>query len=147
MNDMKLPDDIPKKRGSIKLPDDMKLPDQDTAIQFAAHILARIDDDNVIVGPLVFERERDPGSLLFLVERSETGHGWSWNILEASREMAPWLRDCLIAELGKRRSLIIHDMDSELAAAKLAASLWPNPRIEWIVRELEERLREGPRLN
>jgi hypothetical protein len=115
------------KRGGVdmKLPDDMKLQDRAAVIEFAAHIFAAIDDNAVVVGPLVWERERaDPGrSLFFMVERSEAGRGYTWTILEASREMAPYLRACLIVELGKRCSLTIHDMDDEFAAARLAASL------------------------
>jgi hypothetical protein len=131
---------------TVKLPDDIKLPDQAAILQFAAHILARIDDGTVIVGPLVFERERDPASLFFMVERSEAGC-YRWNILEASREMAPALRECLIVELSERHSLIVYDVGDELAATRLAASLWPNPQIDWILHQLEERLRQEPRLH
>jgi hypothetical protein len=110
--------------------------------RLAEYVLDKSNDSHVIIGPLVWHRDGDrPNMRYFIVETSEEGRGWRGDKIEVPKDEAVELRTQFIAALVRQRPLVLHDMDDELAAAKLAATLWPGPRIKRIVREIEEERR------
>jgi hypothetical protein len=128
-----------------QLPDCSNAPLEVLLARLANYVLDKSDDSHVIVGPLVWYHDGDRlDRLYFVVETSEERRGWRADTIEVPKDEADEWRALFMAQLIEHRPLVVHDMDDELAAAKLAASLWPGPRIERIVREIEaERRRDN----
>jgi hypothetical protein len=81
-----------------------------------------------VVGPL---SQRD-GAPYFIVAASEQGFRCDQITVADDKD-----RTAFVADLGKVKGVVVHDLDCELRMAKLCEVLWPGPRISALRKAVE----------
>ena len=104
--------------------------------ELIGYILAGTDDYKVVVGPL---SQRD-GAHYFIVAASERGCGFRCDQINVNGDSGNKDRTAFIADLGKIKGFVIHNLDCELRMAKLCEALWPGPRISDLRKAVEAEL-------
>lgn len=102
------------------------------------HALKGANDINVVIGPLSW-RPTDGLSAkrwYFIICTSEEGRGFRCDEIIVP-EADETYRTGIIAEFVKHRPLVLHDMDDELAMARLCEALWPGDRITNLRKAVE----------
>jgi hypothetical protein len=99
-------------------------------------ILAGKNSLHVVVGPLVWQQsEQGKKEWYFMIATSEEGCGFRCDqiVLGGHREVYV----SLIAELHKRRPIVVHVVLDEVEMARLCEILWPGERISQLCAEVE----------
>jgi hypothetical protein len=102
-------------------------------------VLRGTDDTNVVVSPVVWRPSTKSGrEWYFVVAASEPGRGFRCDMfLGPNKETATSSRSALFAAFLEKGPLVVHDMDDELAWARLCETLWPGERITGIRKQIE----------
>jgi hypothetical protein len=112
--------------------------DECTIQQIVDHCLLGTNDINVVVGPLAW-RPAD-GTVAkywyFIVCTSEAKRGFRCDQVIVPEPDQDY-RAAFILELARRKPKVVHDVDSELAMAKLCETLWPGERITNLRKRVE----------
>jgi hypothetical protein len=114
------------------------------AAQTAAHIRrGNKPDPSVVLGPVVWETHDRGRRWYFTTASSSHGRARLDRFAADERSTAEALRrGVYLALLTKHRPLVIHDVDTELRMAELAALLWPSPKTRRILANLKAEIRQ-----
>lgn len=109
--------------------------------QIVLHVTQNIDDNNIVIGPLVW-RLSDDGKKqwYFAVSASEKGRGFRTDAIDIGPGIDPHeARQSTILDFARHRNpaLAIHDTDDELYAIRLCESLWPGERVTRLRQAIE----------
>jgi hypothetical protein len=96
---------------------------------------------HVVVGPLVWPPAQGSGAerWYFTVATSDAEQGFRCDQVLVPKAEREEMRRSVLVELMRRRppALVIHDMDDELAMARMCETLWPGERITALRRAVE----------
>lgn len=105
----------------------------------AAWVVQGRDDDNIVVGPVRRNADgSEPESRYFHVGWKRQRSGYYSAQMKVPADEAREMRNRFIALLlSQGQPLVIHDMDDEMAEARLCLALWPSERLRRLVRMME----------
>jgi hypothetical protein len=99
----------------------------------------------IILGPVVREPLGEPG-WYFVVASADQKDARFDKLAAPYQKTCTAFRNGLVMGLAQRPPLVIHDMDDELATARLCEILWPSPKVTKIRADIEaERAANGAR--
>lgn len=99
----------------------------------------------VVINPVVWELppNSDTRKWYFVISCGDIHYNDILRFDACSEEAAVELRAALILTLARERPVVIHDLDDELAAAKVCEVLWPDAKYGDIVRQIEWERQRG----